>query len=229
MNCRAILNLCMPYTSRDEITTAVTEAVQEKLDEGSPFAYVIFYIENASSNSWYSEISEDDIDAHIMTNARGSPPLDILVRTSGVKRLSDYLLWQVCNDECNVASSKLTSYRAVKTHKFNTPTDIGPTSAYGISCPSSWTISAKCGPNRHLCSIYCTSILILSVTHTTYSTMIRYEFTDIRLVFLYTTLHHAGWNSHPYQSSWKRHVNRTKSSRRSTKTGSISIIMVGIY
>ncbi|KAK7694043.1 hypothetical protein QCA50_003619 [Cerrena zonata] len=81
-NDKAILNLCMPYTSRDEITTAVTDAVQEKLDEGSPFA----------------EISEDDIDAHIMTNARGSPPLDILVRTSGVKRLSDYLLWQGCED-----------------------------------------------------------------------------------------------------------------------------------
>lgn len=30
-----------------------------------------------------------------MTSKGGSPPLDILVRTSGVKRLSDYLLWQV--------------------------------------------------------------------------------------------------------------------------------------
>ena len=30
-----------------------------------------------------------------MTSLAGSPPLDILIRTSGVKRLSDYLLWQV--------------------------------------------------------------------------------------------------------------------------------------
>jgi len=30
-----------------------------------------------------------------MTNLAGSPPLDILVRTSGVKRLSDFLMWQV--------------------------------------------------------------------------------------------------------------------------------------
>ena len=30
-----------------------------------------------------------------MTTLVNSPPLDILVRTSGVKRLSDYLLWQV--------------------------------------------------------------------------------------------------------------------------------------
>lgn len=33
-----------------------------------------------------------------MTSLSGSPPLDILVRTSGVKRLSDYLLWQVRPD-----------------------------------------------------------------------------------------------------------------------------------
>ena len=30
-----------------------------------------------------------------MTNLAGSPPLDILVRSSGVKRLSDFLMWQV--------------------------------------------------------------------------------------------------------------------------------------
>jgi hypothetical protein len=31
----------------------------------------------------------------MMTNLAGSPPLDILVRSSGVKRLSDFLMWQV--------------------------------------------------------------------------------------------------------------------------------------
>ena len=40
-------------------------------------------------------ISEHDIDSHLMTSKGGSPPLDILVRTSGVKRLSDFFLWQV--------------------------------------------------------------------------------------------------------------------------------------
>ncbi len=30
-----------------------------------------------------------------MTTVAGSPPLDILIHTSGVKRLSDFLLWQV--------------------------------------------------------------------------------------------------------------------------------------
>src|SRR5882762_65533 len=40
-------------------------------------------------------ITESDIDAQLMTSLGGSPPLDILVRTSNVRRLSDYLLWQV--------------------------------------------------------------------------------------------------------------------------------------
>ena len=42
------------------------------------------------------EITEEDVDACISTSAVGSPPVDILVRTSGVKRLRDFLTWQVC-------------------------------------------------------------------------------------------------------------------------------------
>lgn len=45
--------------------------------------------------AWYRTISEHDLNAHLMTSKGGSPPPDILVRTSGVKRLSDFLLWQV--------------------------------------------------------------------------------------------------------------------------------------
>ena len=41
-------------------------------------------------------VTEKDIEDHLMTAKVNSPPLDILIRTSGVKRLSDYLLWQVC-------------------------------------------------------------------------------------------------------------------------------------
>ena len=50
-----------------------------------------------SSISWLfiSIISEKDIDDNLMTSLGNSPPLDILIRTSGVKRLSDFLLWQV--------------------------------------------------------------------------------------------------------------------------------------
>ncbi|EJU00812.1 Di-trans-poly-cis-decaprenylcistransferase [Dacryopinax primogenitus] len=72
---RAILNICMPYASRNEIAASVRVVIDEKK----------------------SGITEHDIDRYLETNARGSPPLDILVRTSGVHRLSDFLLWQSCD------------------------------------------------------------------------------------------------------------------------------------
>lgn len=43
----------------------------------------------------FRDITEDDMEGSLLTSVPGSPPLDILVRTSGVKRLSDYFLWQV--------------------------------------------------------------------------------------------------------------------------------------
>ncbi|KAF8828623.1 hypothetical protein HHX47_DHR3000162 [Lentinula edodes] len=83
-NC-SILNVCMPYSSRDEITTAVEDCIREVLAPANDFM----------SNDPIEEISEDTINSHLMSVKRGSPPLDILVRTSGVKRLSDFMLWQV--------------------------------------------------------------------------------------------------------------------------------------
>jgi len=100
----AILNICMPYTSTDEITTAVQSAVQDALASGAESYGSVFLhqtpVESASqllTELTYpsSEITEKHIEAHLMTSKVGSPPLDILIRTSGVKRLSDYLLWQV--------------------------------------------------------------------------------------------------------------------------------------
>ncbi|KAF9460643.1 Decaprenyl diphosphate synthase-like protein [Collybia nuda] len=82
-NNRAILNLCMPYTSRDEMTTAVQNCVRNAIAEGPDIE---------------PHITEEDIEAELMTTKGGSPPLDILVRTSGVKRLSDFLLWQCCEN-----------------------------------------------------------------------------------------------------------------------------------
>ncbi|KIK57828.1 hypothetical protein GYMLUDRAFT_228990 [Collybiopsis luxurians FD-317 M1] len=83
-NNRSILNICMPYSSRDEITTAVESCVREALSNSDEY-FTCVSVPN---------ITEDTIDSHLMSVQQGSPPLDILVRTSGVKRLSDYMLWQ---------------------------------------------------------------------------------------------------------------------------------------
>ncbi|KAI0033392.1 Di-trans-poly-cis-decaprenylcistransferase [Vararia minispora EC-137] len=83
-NTRAVFNLCISYASRDEITTAVNTTVNEKLASQSP-----------------TPITVADLDAHMMTARGNSPPLDIFVRTSGVLRLSDFLLWQ-CNEDTQI-------------------------------------------------------------------------------------------------------------------------------
>jgi len=80
-NDKAILNVCMPYTSRDEIATSVQSAVQENVAGGLDGTEHL--------------ITEEDLERHMMTTLGGSPPLDIWVRSSGVKRLSDFLMWQV--------------------------------------------------------------------------------------------------------------------------------------
>ncbi|KAF9067740.1 Di-trans-poly-cis-decaprenylcistransferase [Rhodocollybia butyracea] len=82
-NNRSILNVCMPYSSRDEMTTAVEGCIREALAEDDYFT---------------ESITEDTINSHLMSVQRGSPPVDILIRTSGVKRLSDFMLWQCCEN-----------------------------------------------------------------------------------------------------------------------------------
>ena len=42
-----------------------------------------------------SDISDSMVSAEMEIQAAGNPPLDILLRTGGVKRLSDFLTWQV--------------------------------------------------------------------------------------------------------------------------------------
>ncbi|RKP05668.1 dehydrodolichyl diphosphate synthase [Thamnocephalis sphaerospora] len=80
---KATLNICMPYTSRDEMTTAVRRAMRG--------------VEHAQLEP--SDIDEELLERCLYTSS--SPDVDILVRTSGEVRLSDYLLWQ-CGEHCQV-------------------------------------------------------------------------------------------------------------------------------
>jgi ditrans,polycis-polyprenyl diphosphate synthase len=86
----------MPYTSRDEIATAVSSVVRKSVAEHMQSHNGSISDDEISISPDDIDITEEDIEAELMTSAPGSPPLDILVRTSGVRRLSDYYLWQVC-------------------------------------------------------------------------------------------------------------------------------------
>ena len=87
----------MPYTSRDEITTAVNHVV-EKYEAGEIDLEWVFHVRYPCSilaNAKVRNITESEIASHLEIHAKGSPPLDLMIRTSGVKRFSDYMLWQV--------------------------------------------------------------------------------------------------------------------------------------
>ena len=161
----AILNVCFPYTSRDEITTAVRGCVEEFSKPISPghgsrgfseahishnirarhlTAAVTNLSGNPPSSAGTSDTEEsmttassstslqpstppdcsilytndsrksgpgfglgrtyqdpDAITVHTLDNhmfTAGMPPLELLIRTSGVERLSDFMLWQAHAD-----------------------------------------------------------------------------------------------------------------------------------
>ena len=80
-NSHLILNLALSYSSREEIVNA---------------------FKNISKKIVNNELSIKEIDQNIINNhlyTRNLPNVDLVIRTSGEKRLSNFLLWQVAYAE----------------------------------------------------------------------------------------------------------------------------------
>ncbi|GJU53566.1 dehydrodolichyl diphosphate synthase 6-like protein [Tanacetum coccineum] len=94
-NTNTYLLVCVAYTSSHEIPRAVYESCQEKSDGTRVMNG------NGSGNGDYSngdghaKINVVDIDKHMYMGVAPDP--DILVRSSGETRLSNFLLWQTTN------------------------------------------------------------------------------------------------------------------------------------
>lgn len=82
-NTRAVLNVCFPYTLRDEMATLIKRTVEASL-----------------SGTNKGPIDEATIADNLYT--RENPPLELLVRTLGTYRLLDFLLWQCVLPDCAV-------------------------------------------------------------------------------------------------------------------------------
>ena len=82
-----ILNLALSYGSREELTRAV-QKIAVKL---------------ASKQLSPEEITEDLISAHLYTS--GMPDPDLIIRTSGEYRLSNFLLWQAAYSELYITDT----------------------------------------------------------------------------------------------------------------------------
>ena len=88
-----VLNLALSYGSRQEITRAV-RALASKV---------------ASGELQPEDIDEDSIEAHLYT--AGLPDPDLVIRTSGEMRLSNFLLWQVAYAEIYVTPVPWPEFR----------------------------------------------------------------------------------------------------------------------
>ena len=90
-----ILSVALNYGGRAEIVDAARAAVRRLLDEGSR----------------PDEITEERIANELYT--RNLPELDLLVRTSGELRISNFLLWQSAYSEIYVTETLWPDFRRV--------------------------------------------------------------------------------------------------------------------
>lgn len=92
-NTRMTLNLALSYGSRDELTRCMSEIGQKiKKKIISP-----------------EKIDESVINQHLYT--RNLPDVDLLIRTSGEQRLSNFLLWQIAYAELYFTSVYWPDFR----------------------------------------------------------------------------------------------------------------------
>ncbi|KAD2804131.1 hypothetical protein E3N88_37508 [Mikania micrantha] len=85
-NSKAVLLVCIAYTSTDEILHSVEESSEEKWDE-------IKVLKDKKHEK--DIINVLDIERHMYMAVAPDP--DIIIRTSGETRLSNFLLWQSTN------------------------------------------------------------------------------------------------------------------------------------
>ncbi len=92
-NTGTILSVALNYGGRAEITEAAKRAVR-------------FLLENGDS---IEDLREADIERNLYT--RGLPEVDLLVRTSGEFRISNFLLWQLAYSEIYVTPTLFPDFR----------------------------------------------------------------------------------------------------------------------
>lgn len=92
-NTGTILSVALNYGGRAEITEAARKAVMNLLKDGKSL----------------EDLSEADIEANLYTT--NLPEVDLLIRTSGEYRISNFLLWQLAYSEIYVTPTLFPDFR----------------------------------------------------------------------------------------------------------------------
>jgi len=92
-NTQMTLSIAINYGGRAEILQAAKRAAQELIDRGDP-------VEN---------MLDEDIERYLYTH--GLPEVDLMVRTSGEFRISNFLLWQLAYSEIYVTPTLFPDFR----------------------------------------------------------------------------------------------------------------------
>jgi undecaprenyl diphosphate synthase len=92
-NTGTVLSVALNYGGRAEIVEACTKAAKEILASGRDI----------------DSLSEGDIERNLYTH--GLPDVDLLIRTSGELRISNFLLWQLAYSEIYVTPTLFPDFR----------------------------------------------------------------------------------------------------------------------
>ncbi|MGD9588239.1 MAG: isoprenyl transferase [Pyrinomonadaceae bacterium] len=92
-NTGTVLSVALNYGGRAEIIEACRRAARQAIDRGDPV----------------ESIDDADIENNLYT--RGLPDVDLLIRTSGEMRISNFLLWQLAYSEIYVTPTLFPDFR----------------------------------------------------------------------------------------------------------------------
>ena len=109
-----VLTVALNYSGRSEIVEACREIVAEFIH----------------SDRDPSAISEDDIAQHLFT--KDLPDPDLLIRTSGELRVSNFLLWQIAYSEIYVTDVLWPDFRSCNRHGSRHVSGFGPAASQVI-------------------------------------------------------------------------------------------------
>jgi short-chain Z-isoprenyl diphosphate synthase len=93
------VTIAIGYGGREELVEAVREVLYEAATDGRGLAELA------------AALTEKDIAGHLYTY--GQPPPDLVIRTSGEQRMSDFLLWQAVNSDLHFVDAYWPSFRYV--------------------------------------------------------------------------------------------------------------------